>query len=116
MASQVKPGWNRKRKFINKSCVLAGKIEAEKMASSSANVQITVKPFDGTCFGNWEFRTRLLLKHYEVLDDVDMEPPTDNTLDAFKNKDLKATSIIVQCLEDNVLELVKNKRTARESQ
>lgn len=85
------------------------------MASSVGNVQLTVKPFNGTSFSNWEFRMKLLLEQYEVLEVVNMEPPTDpNTLLDFKKNDLKARNIIVQCLADNVLELVKNKTTAKE--
>lgn len=83
------------------------------MATASAIV--SVKPFDGAGFSNWEFRVKLLLEHYEVLDVLDMEMPTEPTrLAEFKKRDVKARNVIVQCLTDDVLNTVKDKTTARE--
>lgn len=40
----------------------------------------TVKPFDGNGFSNWEFRLKLLLEHYDVLDVLTQEPPTEDEI------------------------------------
>lgn len=78
----------------------------------------TVKPFEGTGFSNWEFRLRLLLEKEGVLEMITEDPP-DSTATAeqkekFKKADVKARNLIVWCLSDNVLEMVKGKQTAKE--
>ena len=76
---------------------------------------LTVKPFDGTNFSNWEFRIKLLLEHHGVDKALEQDPPTETTgLEAFLKIDLKARNLLVQCLADNVLEIVKTKKTAKE--
>ena len=75
----------------------------------------SIKPFDGSNYDNWEFRLRLLLEHHEVLEMLSTEAPTDPTqLTAFKKKDLKARNLIVNCLSDTVLVMIKDKTTARD--
>lgn len=77
------------------------------MATESA--LINVKQFDRNSFSNWEFRLRLLLEHYEVLKALEMESASDPTKFAkFKKKDTKARNIIVQCIADNILDMIKS--------
>lgn len=74
-----------------------------------------VKQFDRNGYSNWEYRVKLVLEQNEVLDVLESEPPTDATeLVAFKKKDFKARNIILQCLFDNVLEMIKGKKYAKE--
>ena len=80
---------------------------------ATANSTITVKPFDGSNFGNWEFRVKLLLEHHDVLNVISEDPPTGDAEAAWKKKDLRARNLIVMCLCDNVLEMVKSKSTAK---
>lgn len=71
---------------------------------------VNLKPFDGTGFSNWEYRLKLVLEQNgspEALEKVSEEAE-------FKRKDAKARNTIVQWLADNVLEVVKNKKTAKE--
>lgn len=76
---------------------------------------LSVKQFDGKGFSNWEFRVKLILEQHGVLDVLKTEVPTNETeAVAFNKKDVKARNIIVQCLADNVLEMIKNKKTAKE--
>ena len=49
------------------------------MAVSGSSVA-SVKPFEGDGFGNWDFRVRLLLEHYNVVEMLEEDPPTDTTL------------------------------------
>lgn len=74
-----------------------------------------VKPFEGSGFSNWNFRVKLLLEHYGVLGVVSQDPPTDVTeLETFKKNDARARNVIVQCLADGILEMIKDKKTAKE--
>lgn len=76
---------------------------------------ITVKPFDGTGYSNWEFRIKMLLEHHDVLEVLEQDAPTDQAqLASFKKKDVKARNLIVLSLADNVLEIVKSKKTDKE--
>lgn len=74
-----------------------------------------VKPFDGTSFSNWEFRIKLLLEQQGVLKVISEDPPTDDEdLMKFNKEDVKARTIIIQCVADNILEMLKTKTTAKE--
>lgn len=75
---------------------------------------VNIKPFDGTGFSNWEFRVRLILEQNGVLDVISTTPPAGNVDEDFKKSDVKARNVIVQCLSDNILEMVKAKKTAKE--
>lgn len=87
--------------------------EANKMAGSNAQ-QLLIKQFDGNGFSNWEFRMKLILEQKEVLEVIKEEPPTAATESSqFRKRDAKARNIIVQCLSDNVLEIVEDKETAK---
>ena len=82
--------------------------------SSSLGVNV-IKQFDGTNFSNWEFRIKLLLEQYEVVDVLNEdEPQDDDKKKDYKKRDVKARNIIVQSLTDNILETVKDRTTAKE--
>lgn len=83
----------------------------------SADKQNTfnVKPFDGNGFSNWEFRIQLLLEQQNVLEVTKSLPPADaDKLEKFKKDDVKARMLIIQCVADNILEMLKTKKTAKE--
>jgi len=74
----------------------------------------SIKPFNGTGFSHWEFRVKLILEQSNVFNVLNQEPPTDvQLLEAFRKADVKARNIIVQCLADNMLEMIKTKETAQ---
>lgn len=82
-----------------------------------AVTQNNIKPFDGKGYSNWEFRIKLLLEHHSVLETISTDPPDENEVAAlatFKKNDVKARNLIINCLADNVLEMVKGKNTAKE--
>lgn len=90
----------------------AGEIKAGKMAG---NITTIVKPFDGNGFGNWQFRIQLLLEQNDVLQVLTEVAPTEsNQLDTWKKKDLKARNIIVQCISDGIIEMIRDKTTAKD--
>lgn len=98
--------------------ILLGQIRREVVAnmamSSSLGVNV-IKQFDGTNFSNWEFRIKLLLEQYEVVDVLNEdEPQDDDKKKDYKKRDVKARNIIVQSLTDNILETVKDRTTAKE--
>lgn len=56
-----------------------------------------------------------MLKRRDVLSLIDQDPPTDATaLTLFKKLDIQARNTIVQCLDDKILEMVKDSKTAKE--
>lgn len=76
-----------------------------------------VKPFDGTSFSNWEFRIKLLLEQQGVLNVLTETPPDPNNTaeyEKFTKSDVKARVVLIQCVADNILEMLKNKKTAKE--
>lgn len=73
-----------------------------------------VKPIDGTDFSNWEFRIKILLEQ-GVLDVTTQVPSTEpDELEKFKKLDAVARMIIIQCVGDNVLEMLKTKVTSKD--
>lgn len=80
------------------------------------NQFMNVKPFNGgNGFSNWEFRVRLILEQKNVLKTITEDPPTDqDELSSFIKNDVKARNIIVQCLSDNLLETIKDKKSAKD--
>lgn len=86
------------------------------MAEKTLN-NFAVKPFDGSSYSNWEFRVRLLLEQQDVLEVLTEPKPPEteaNKLDQWKKSDVKARSLIIQCVSDNILESIKTKGTAAE--
>lgn len=84
-------------------------------SSSTSSIQLpNLKSFDGTGFSNWEFRIKLLLERNGVLEVLNEVSAVDARSEEYKKNEVKARSIIVQCLADNVLETVKDKKNAKE--
>ncbi|CAF4935102.1 unnamed protein product [Pieris macdunnoughi] len=89
------------------------------MTSPASNVLpvgvFGVKPFDGQNFANWFFRIKLVLEQNEVLYVITENPPADaKELKTFKTADVKARSILIGCMSDNILILIKDKTSAKE--
>lgn len=89
------------------------------MASSISNVipysMFGVKPFDGQNFTNWYYRIKLVLEQNEVLHVLTEDPPEDALLrKSFLTADIKARSILVGCISDNILVMIKEKKSAKE--
>ncbi|KAF2878927.1 hypothetical protein ILUMI_27251 [Ignelater luminosus] len=81
----------------------------------TAVISNNVRSFDGANYSNWEFGVNLLLKQASVLKVTKTEPPADVAQKVtFEQNDVKARNTIVQCLADNILEVVKLKKTAKE--
>lgn len=79
------------------------------------NQLLNIKVFDGNGFSTCEYRVKLMLKRRDVLSLIDQDPPTDATaLTLFKKLDIQARNTIVQCLDDKILEMVKDSKTAKE--
>lgn len=80
------------------------------MAGYGNTLQVAnLKPFDGNGFSNWEFRLKLVLEQNDLLNTLEEVSEEED----FRKKDRKARNIIVQWLGDNVLDIVKNKKTAK---
>lgn len=74
-----------------------------------------LKPFNGTNFSNWEFRLKIFLEQHNALNVLEQNAPTgEQQLQQFKKDDAKARNIMVQWLADDVLEMVKDKKTAKD--
>ncbi|XP_018576286.2 uncharacterized protein LOC108914856 [Anoplophora glabripennis] len=87
-----------------------------KMAEKQQNL-FYVKPFDGNFYSNWEYRVKLLLEQQEVLyvlTEEQREQTNTSEVAKWKKADVKARTIIIQCLSDNILESVKTKLSAAE--
>lgn len=69
----------------------------------------TVKPFDGTGFRNLEFRLRLLREKKGVLENLPDTTDTAEEKERFRKADVMARNLIIWCMYDNVLEMVKGK-------
>lgn len=87
------------------------------MASLTSQI-LNIKPFDGNGFDNWEFRLKLLLDQHDVLIAVTNNMPSETddnkALEDYKRKDIRARNIIVNNLSDNILEMIKDKTSAKE--
>ncbi|CAB0012034.1 unnamed protein product [Nesidiocoris tenuis] len=83
--------------------------------ASSISQPVNIKPFDGTGFGNWFYRVKSMLERNKVLSVISESSPsgTGKQIEAWHDRDSKAKDLIVQCLADNVLEIVKSKTTAK---
>lgn len=82
-----------------------------------AQYKPNIDPFDGTNFSSWKFRMTLILKEkdvFEVIEHIFNETiyNTEAKVREYKTKDVKARSLIVQCVTDGQLELLKNKESA----
>lgn len=72
---------------------------------------------DGSNFSSWKYRVKLLLMEKDIIDIIEKQfdesiYDTEEKKKDFKTKDIKARSLIVQCVSDRQLELIKNKDSA----
>lgn len=69
---------------------------------------IYLKLFDGNNYSNWEFGVKLLLEQQGVLSVVGEEFPVEsaNNYGIFLKNDVKARTVIIQCVNDNILEML----------
>ena len=72
-----------------------------------------VKPFDGTTsFSNWLCRTKICVEQKSA--EKALDERISEVDEEFRKADIKARNIIVQSVADNVLEMIREKNTARE--
>lgn len=67
-----------------------------------------ITPFAGTDFGNWIYRVQVILEEHELA-----EYAFKDSEEKDKKKASKCKSILVQCVADSHLELIKECQTAR---
>lgn len=76
---------------------------------------VTIDQFKGENFTNWKFRVEMLLAEYDVLDCVTnqsfVKSITKGDEKAVK-KDTKAKNILVKCVADSHLSILKGKQTS----
>lgn len=83
----------------------------------AAEMKLNITPFDGQNYSNWEFRVKLAMEQAGVNNVLEEPcPGEDKQIErsAWLKSDVRARNIIVQCLADNMLELIKNKTTAKD--
>lgn len=71
-----------------------------------------INQFEGKNFDNWKFRIKTVLDQNDVLECITKPPPEDDT--EFTKKDKKCKSIIISCIADSYLEIVKEKECSYE--
>lgn len=67
-----------------------------------------VKPFTGMEFSNWKFRLNAILEENECPVDILNDPSVKN----YKKRNAMAKNIIIQCLGNNQLEMIKDCESA----
>jgi transposase InsO family protein len=71
--------------------------------------------FKGDGFDHWKFRVEIFLTKHQVENCLTENYPTDaSQMAAFKTKDNNAKHLLVSLIDDNYLEVVKDKKTAKE--
>lgn len=70
---------------------------------------VNYKPFNGSGFSIREFRLKLLLEQNNILEVS--ETLSDQA--EFKKRDTRARNIIVQWIDDSILDIIKNSKTAK---
>lgn len=85
------------------------------MAQANKNYHIEV--LNGNNYYNWKFRMEMILAENGVLEYVEAEIDissltTSKDKEAQIRKDSKAKSLIIQCVDDNQLECLRDKKTA----
>lgn len=74
-----------------------------------------ITPFSGEDFTNWLFRVKLVLEIEELLETLEEEYlRIENLSEIQKKKNAKAKNIIIQCMSDSHLEILKECSTACE--
>jgi hypothetical protein len=76
------------------------------------NTHTNLPQLEENNFGNWKFRVLTLLEERSVLEVVTGE--NDKEDEKYLQLDKKARNLIVQCLPDKYLEIIKNKKTAQD--
>lgn len=87
------------------------------MASTSSTVVNMPQLTSSSNFNNWKFRVRTILEERQLssaLINTEADFTADRDKNDFKLKDAKVKSIIVQCLTDKYLDLVKDSKTAKD--
>ncbi|KAF6208274.1 hypothetical protein GE061_016728 [Apolygus lucorum] len=85
--------------------------ELEVMASSTMN-HVFMKPFDGTNFGTWSYRMKLHLKKNKVLTALNEADAKTKQDEAWKTIDVAARDHIVKSLDDRIIDVIKDQKTA----
>lgn len=81
------------------------------MEHSQGHNKYGISPFKGDDFPDWSFRVKLVLEEQNLWDIVSVAPPAPLPED-FNANDVKARRIIVECIDNSVLEYVKDKVNA----
>lgn len=83
---------------------------------ASSGVGVILPQLTANNFNNWKFRVKALLEERQVQEVLQMIPTelTDEKRREFESKDARAKSIIIQCITDKHLDLVKDAKTAKE--
>ncbi|KAF6216268.1 hypothetical protein GE061_000608 [Apolygus lucorum] len=75
---------------------------------------VFMKPFDGTNFGTWSYRMKLHLEKNKVLTALDEADAKTKQDEAWKTIDVAARDHIVKSLEDRIIDVIKDQKTARD--
>lgn len=73
-------------------------------------IHSTLPQLDASAFDNWMFRLKCILEERGLIEIINQETIDEKT----KNLDAKAKSIIVQCLQDRHLNIVKECTTSKQ--
>lgn len=74
-----------------------------------------IPQFTGTGYENWKFRVEKYLKSVGLLEVLSKEAPTTAAeLAKFNEQDCKATNLIIAFLHDDMLDLIREKDTAKD--
>ena len=87
------------------------------MARDAKYSHYNVDPLNGNNYEAWKFRVKTILIEHNVEDMIQTEYRAEgyadeNRREEAKKKDNKCKSIIVQCIEDTQIDIVRNKETA----
>lgn len=88
-----------------------------KMAYNTKYTHYNVDPLNGNNYEAWKFRVETILIEQNVQDMIQVEYrdetyTDENRREDARKKDNKCKSIIVQCIEDTQIDIVRNKATA----
>lgn len=77
--------------------------------------KFNITPFSGSCFGNWLYRIKLVLEENNLLETLKSTYDDYSKLsEEQKKSNIKAKNILVQCIADSHLEIIKECKTAKE--
>lgn len=81
----------------------------------SVSKLVSIEPFKGENFQNWKFRVESLLLEHDLIECIENTKFTkliDKGDQNAKKKDNRAKNMIIQCIHDSQLSVVRNKSTA----